>query len=67
MTQNLCEYTKYDTILAYAENFKELAKVLLQIIKDNQTILNASFITLSLDAVDIKRLKQGDSFFAVSF
>lgn len=36
---------------------KELIKVLLQVIKDNESTLATSFIALSLDIVDIKRLK----------
>jgi predicted nuclease of predicted toxin-antitoxin system len=36
---------------------KELTKILLQVIEDNISILNTSFITLSLDTVEIKRLK----------
>jgi predicted nuclease of predicted toxin-antitoxin system len=36
---------------------KELIEVLLQVIKDNEAILATSFITLSLDSIDIKRLK----------
>ncbi len=36
---------------------KELTKILLQVIQDNEAMLTTSFITLSLDTVDIKRLK----------
>lgn len=36
---------------------KELTKVLLQVIEDNKAILNRSFITVSLDTVDLKQLK----------
>ena len=36
---------------------KELTTVLLQVIKDNEAMLTTSFITLSLDTIDIKRVK----------
>jgi hypothetical protein len=39
------------------EDLKELTKILLQVIEDHISILNTSFITLSLDTVEIKRLK----------
>jgi predicted nuclease of predicted toxin-antitoxin system len=36
---------------------KELIETLLHVIKDNEEILATSFITLSLDGIEIKRLK----------